>query len=1048
MVSIINNFYSHSKILFPYIRKRSSKLMLASILTIKDNMKTLLMVLLLMPFVLSGATLYVALDGSQAYSSIQSAVNAAADQDTILIYPGTYYENIEIIGRNLSIGSLEFTTADSTYIAQTVIDANQSGSCFNITEDSEITLQGLYLTNGIGTPSFNWGDRKGGAVCVSESNINIINCRLIGNEAWTGAGVYLLHSFAYLAGTVITDNWEKCFGALTFAGYSLDGPRTLEFDPINRCSIYNNIAGSCGNDITIISQFYNSIDIYLDKATVAANSPYLKECIYTEQYDTDQEFTYNAFINEAVTQQQFADLYVSSEGDDSNSGLTPQTALKTIALGADWDQNAPYNNYCPYDDVNLGRSVVGCTATATSLIINYHKYWDHTLSAADGYTSIYHGFTTNIDGSSADDDFPNFNILNNYMNAVVNKFNNNSPLNSNDKAALCFAAGIMDRTNYSSLASGANSYDAQVAYINLNYNSQLLSRSSYSPRFESCTFTNNAAANGNGGGAPQNPDYFQFNNNTLLNLTSSGLVLFKGSNYTIENNIFHNCSPYDVEWGGHSGNPNHATESLTINNCFFNDLNNHVDTQGNTYQVFSISNPVVATDPQLDSYYHPLWTASIMSPCIDSGHGTDEDDTPADIGAYPAVNHVCDVYTMPTNGTPKWMSFPVLNRITQEYDLAENFFAPIISSDILDQVIWKDRNYLPTFMHYIEGLLLNGNTPVQSVLGYKINLQSGVTQALEIPTSGFIQSPNTVINLYAHPAGSSTGVNENWIGYFLLHSSNPFTALASILDKVTSIKTQYWSAIKGNGFWKVSSANLTLNYGDMVIITVSEDCSFAWGNEYPVDPKLRSKATAFEYVEKLDYTSMFIDLSGFDVLPSEIGLYVNGECKGAVKVEGNYTDLCAYLDKYEVINPEDWELVLYFDTKAMENVKQRCQLDSNDVKLSNEFGIRHYEIAINAETDISPIISKNALSPNYPNPFNPETTISYEIASDGNARIDIFNLKGQLVKTLVNDNKVSGPHRVVWNGTDKYGRKVASGIYQYRLITKDGSITKKMILMK
>ena len=130
MVSIINNFYSHSKILFPYIRKRSSKLMLASILTIKDNMKTLLMVLLLMPFVLSGATLYVALDGSQAYSSIQSAVNAAADQDTILIYPGTYYENIEIIGRNLSIGSLEFTTADSTYIAQTVIDANQSGSCF------------------------------------------------------------------------------------------------------------------------------------------------------------------------------------------------------------------------------------------------------------------------------------------------------------------------------------------------------------------------------------------------------------------------------------------------------------------------------------------------------------------------------------------------------------------------------------------------------------------------------------------------------------------------------------------------------------------------------------------------------------------------------------------------------------------------------------------------------------------------------------------------------------------------------------------------------
>ena len=94
------------------------------------------------------------------------------------------------------------------------------------------------------------------------------------------------------------------------------------------------------------------------------------------------------------------------------------------------------------------------------------------------------------------------------------------------------------------------------------------------------------------------------------------------------------------------------------------------------------------------------------------------------------------------------------------------------------------------------------------------------------------------------------------------------------------------------------------------------------------------------------------------------------------------------------------------------------------------------------------LIPINALSPNYPNPFNPETTISNEIASDGIVKLDIFNLKGQLVKTLVNENKVSGPHKVVWNGTDKYGRKVASGIYQYRLTTKDGRITKKMMLMK
>lgn len=534
----------------------------------------------------------------------------------------------------------------------------------------------------------------------------------------------------------------------------------------------------------------------------------------------------------------------------------------------------------------------------------------------------------------------------------------------------------------------------------------------------------------------QGMSWINISNNTF-NFLGSCISVSSGSRVKVINNIFSESITGIVNEG--QNNLVHITNDAFYSTTPF---------AGITYNPVSHPGCLFDEELDLDNNFVPIWNSSTMSPCIDSGVGTDDDETPADIGAYPTVGHAHESYTMPTYGYPKWMSFPVLNRTTPSYDIAENFFAPIISNDILDKVIWKIGNNQQTFMYIDNYILHNGNTPVQSVLGYKVILRPEVTQAIEIPSSGFVQSPNTIINLYAHPAGSSTGVNENWIGYFLPQSSSPFTALASVLDKVTSIRTQYWSAIKGNGFWKVSSANLTLNYGDMVIITVTDDCSFAWGNEHPVDPKLRSIATAFEYEEKLDYTPMFIDLSGFDVLPSEIGLYVDGECKGAVKVEGNYTDLCAYLDKYEVINPEDCELVLYFDTKEVENVKQRCRLDSSDMKLMSEFGIPHYEIAIKAETELNPIISKNALSPNYPNPFNPETTISYEVASDGIVKLDIFNLKGQLVKTLVNENKVSGPHKVVWNGTDKYGRKVASGIYQYRLTTKDGRITKKMMLMK
>ncbi|MCF7919233.1 MAG: T9SS type A sorting domain-containing protein [Candidatus Cloacimonetes bacterium] len=85
---------------------------------------------------------------------------------------------------------------------------------------------------------------------------------------------------------------------------------------------------------------------------------------------------------------------------------------------------------------------------------------------------------------------------------------------------------------------------------------------------------------------------------------------------------------------------------------------------------------------------------------------------------------------------------------------------------------------------------------------------------------------------------------------------------------------------------------------------------------------------------------------------------------------------------------------------------------------------------------------------NYPNPFNPSTTIAFETQVDGNVVIDVYNVKGQLVNSLVNDNYDAGKHTVTWNGTDDNGNTLPSGVYFYN--TKCGRYTtsKKMILMK
>ncbi|HQG93889.1 MAG TPA: T9SS type A sorting domain-containing protein, partial [Candidatus Syntrophosphaera sp.] len=88
------------------------------------------------------------------------------------------------------------------------------------------------------------------------------------------------------------------------------------------------------------------------------------------------------------------------------------------------------------------------------------------------------------------------------------------------------------------------------------------------------------------------------------------------------------------------------------------------------------------------------------------------------------------------------------------------------------------------------------------------------------------------------------------------------------------------------------------------------------------------------------------------------------------------------------------------------------------------------------------------LMQNYPNPFNPSTTISYILPEASEITLSVYNLKGQLVRTLVEGLKPSGLHQVVWDGKDKLNRQAASGVYFIRLQSGKTSKTRKMLLMK
>ena len=88
------------------------------------------------------------------------------------------------------------------------------------------------------------------------------------------------------------------------------------------------------------------------------------------------------------------------------------------------------------------------------------------------------------------------------------------------------------------------------------------------------------------------------------------------------------------------------------------------------------------------------------------------------------------------------------------------------------------------------------------------------------------------------------------------------------------------------------------------------------------------------------------------------------------------------------------------------------------------------------------------LRDNFPNPFNPLTTIRFGVARDERVLLDVFDVRGRLVRNLLNETRPAGYHTVAWDGLDNRGARVVSGVYLYRLTAGSYSETKRMLLIK
>jgi len=278
------------------------------------------LVILLFSLSSNATILSVKQDGSGNYTTIQAGINAASTGDTVLVWPGTYFENINYNSKSITIASLYLTTQEESYIQSTIIDGNMNGSCVVISNciSENTILCGFTVQNGNGYSNL----LSGGGIYIDNSLVLIQNCIIRNNTARYGGGILGVGSEIYLSGSIIKENKALAYTG----GIFIVNNTNIYFDTLNLNSVFINY-GPVGCDFSKAN--CPELKITLDTGSVILPDYYFFYSNDGYGYPLDDiEWQ----IQNGKIEQKNADLYVSPEGSNFNSGLSQNEPLKTIAF--------------------------------------------------------------------------------------------------------------------------------------------------------------------------------------------------------------------------------------------------------------------------------------------------------------------------------------------------------------------------------------------------------------------------------------------------------------------------------------------------------------------------------------------------------------------------------------------------------------------------------------------------------------------------------------------------------------------------------------------
>ena len=311
-----------------------------------------------------------------------------------------------------------------------------------------------------------------------------------------------------------------------------------------------------------------------------------------------------------------------------------------------------------------------------------------------------------------------------------------------------------------------------------------------------------------------------------------------------------------------------------------------------------------------------------------------------------------------------------------------------------------------------------------------------------------VDLPSTPISLIA---------GWNWLGYLPQNPGAIAAALASIGDAAEFINSQASGSSTNYpdyGIWAGSLATLESGVGYLLKMNAPGELIYPEFDDVLGMVQNKQKVVLSNTISDWDFN--YADYEFISTITTSIeshedeegdivAVFVDDQCRGiAERLYFSLDDSYYYIIQvYSNIEGEELTFKYYDDSNdEVIEYMETLTFESNMIDWLDGFN------TFSLNRIARPAPEQYSLSDAYPNPFNPTTTLSFSVPTEGVMSLNIYDMTGRLVSTLVDGNLKQGYHSITWNGMDSNGHAVSSGMYIYSLKGEGVSITKKMVLMK